>query len=445
MEKNNSNKRLDAVTDNIIPYGGHEAATRDFIFLHRQDDVRQLALKAAGRKDICLDHALNQIEGWQKARVKLPRWAANDDIVYPPRLSMEQCSSEQTAEYKTAVCSRLCKAVEGDETLTLTDLTGGFAVDFTYMSQAFSRAVYVEQQSNLCHIARHNFTALGITHAEAVNARAEDYLERMNRSTVIFVDPARRDNHGGRTYAVADCTPDVLSLCDVLLDKAEFVVLKLSPMLDIGKTVADFGSCCGEVHVVSAGGECKELLLVLSKRFSGVERVYCVVGNSVMSYEPQEENTLRQCGATSYGHLLQDLLTVVAEPSGVYRPSAAEPLYVCEPDAAIMKAGCFATVARRYGVEEIAANSHLFVSSSEVEAFPGRSFEIIAASTMNKRAVKTLLADIGKANIAVRNFPLKPDELKKRLRLKDGGSDYIFATTAADGTHLLLLCRRVRH
>lgn len=443
MENNSKNKRLDAVTDNIIPCGGNETATRDFIFMHRLDDVRQLALKAAGRTDIDLDHALSQIEGWQKARTKLPRWAANDDILYPPRLSMEQCSSEQTAGYKTLVCRRLCKAVGCDGPFTLTDLTGGFAVDFTYMSQAFHRAVYVERMSHLCRIARHNIGALGIAHAEVVNAQAEDYLGRMSRSTVIFVDPARRDTHGGRTYAVADCTPDVLSLRDVLSGKADFVVLKLSPMLDIGKTVADFGSCCGEVHVVSSGGECKELLLVLSKRFNGLEGIYCVAGDSVTRFTPQEESGLRRCAGASTGNTLTGMLSSAARADGVCRPSPSSPLYLYEPDAAIMKAGCFATVAARYGVEEIAANSHLFVSSSPAVAFPGRSFEVAAVSTMNKRVLKALLSGIGKANIAVRNFPLKPDELKKRLRLKDGGSDYIFATTAADGTHLLLLCRRM--
>lgn len=260
-------------------------ATREFILRHREDDVRRLALKGAGRADVDMPLALQQIAGWQTARKKLPTWAAVDGILYPPHLNMEQCSSEQTARYKARIAARPPKnppeegLAEGE--WGLVDLTGGFGVDFYFMAHGANRpSLYVEKNPELCEIARHNFQVLGLE-CSVVCGTAADVLQRIGHAACIYLDPARRDEHGGRTYALEDCTPNVLELLPLLCQKADRIIIKLSPMLDwhcldlnvnVNDNVnlnanlnanANLGDISREVHIVSVGNECKELLLVL--------------------------------------------------------------------------------------------------------------------------------------------------------------------------------------
>ena len=401
--------------------------TEEFILAHRNDDVRTLALKAPRDSGIDISRALDQIAGWQKARRKLPSWAAKDGITYPPHISMEQCSSEQTALYKAAVARRLLASAHTahhtDTADTLTDLTGGFGVDFAFMAPAFRRAVCVERQSHLCEITEHNLSVLGISHAEVINADSEQHLRQMEPCTIIYADPARRDSHGARTFAVSDCTPDVLGMKDTLLDKAGYVMLKLSPMLDWRKAAADFGRCAGEVHIVSSAGECKELLLVLSRHYDGLRRIFCADDGGTLSYTPAE----------------------AAEASGTARALNIHEMPGChlyEPNPSVMKAGCFTLIERRYNVTAVSRDSHLFVSRGPAAGFPGRGFTIQAVTTMNKKELKATLGTLRKANITTRNFPLKADALRRRLRLADGGDTYIFATTLQDGTHVLAVCEK---
>lgn len=423
--------------------------TQEFIFLHRNDDVRTLALKAPRDAGIDIGYALDQISGWQKARTKLPMWAENDGIVYPPHISMEQCSSERTALYKAELCRRLIEEAQADDNITptdglavLTDLTGGFGVDFSYMSAAFDRAVYVERQSRLCDIARHNLGVLGITQAEVINADSEEHLRGMAPSTIIFADPARRDEHGARTFAVGDCTPDVLGMKELLLDKSLFTVLKLSPMLDLKKTLSDFGSCVGEAHIVSAGNECKELLLVISRRYEGLQRIFCVNDNSVFSFSPTENAAAETAGERFFD---DERLTHLSSSDTEKAENNAEDsgrLYLYEPNTSIMKAGCHALTGRRFGARKISRDSHLLVSERLITNFPGRRFMITAVVSMNKKELKRALAGMKRANITVRNFPLGVAELRKRLKLGDGGDYYIFATTTQTEQHMLMICRK---
>ena len=408
--------------------------TEEFITLNLDADVRELALKHAGRTDIDLAYALDQIDGRRRALKKLPRWAAVDGIIYPPHISMEQCSSEPTALYKAAVARRLldsCAPAGGPQAAAptvLVDLTGGFGVDFSYMAPLFGRAVYVERQARLCDVSRHNTALLGITQAEVVCADSTQYIASMAPATMIYADPARRDAAGGRTFAVSDCTPDVLSIKETLLEKAAYVMIKLSPMLDWRKAVADMGAQVGEVHIVSVGNECKELLLVMSGKYAGLERIYCVNDGLEFSFTPEE---LSLCSQPSYNSRLS-------------RSSLpAPPAFLYEPNASLMKAGCFALIARRYAIRQVSRDSHLYVSPCEVPQFPGRGFAVEAVTTMNKKELKAALAGVGRANVAVRNFPLSADALKKKLKLRDGGDTYIFGTTTADGTHVVIVCRRL--
>ena len=431
--------------------------TAEFIREYRERDIRQLALQANRFPDVDMPYALDQIQGWQIARRKLPKWAACDGVIFPPHLSMEQCSSEPTAQYKLNLAMEWASRVESSElrvensaegvnnsseqpatlnsqlsTLNchascMTDLTGGFGVDFSFTSCAFTAATYVERSEQLCHIVEHNLPLLGLNNATVVCADAVEYLSTVEPQTMLFLDPARRDEHGAKTVMLADCTPDVVQLLPKLLEKSRFTMLKLSPMLDWHKAVDDLQGTVREVHIVSVGGECKELLLVLSTVVESELKVYCA-----------------------------DLSTASDTPSlFVYTPGSSAPVvnsklktqnskFVHEPNASIMKAGCFDELAAAYGVSPVSRNSHLFLSDEPVEDFPGRSFVVERVTTMNKGELRKALVGIEKANIATRNFPLTVAELRKRLKIKDGGDVYIFATTTAEGEHLLLISRKYR-
>lgn len=403
--------------------------TEEFITLNADADVRSLALRHAGRTDIDLPYALDQIAGRRTARTKLPAWAATDGMIYPPHIALEQCSSQQTALYKADTVSRLLSRLSQLSRPTLLDLTGGFGVDFSYLAPLFARAVYVERQSRLCDISRHNFSRLGITRAEIICADSEQILASADPVTMIYADPARRDAAGARTFAISDCTPDMLALKDMLLDKACFTMIKLSPMLDWRKAAADFGGSVGEVHIVSAGNECKELLLVLSRRYTRLEKVYCVNDGQIISFDPA-------------------LPSLPVPPSPPSPPSPLTPLtppfHLYEPNSSIMKAGCFTLLAGRYGISQVSPMSHLYISPAALPDFPGRGFIINTVTSMNKRELKAALAGTDRANISVRNFPLSADALRRRLKLKDGGSTYIFGTTAEDGRHLLMIGEKER-
>lgn len=399
--------------------------TAEFIREYRERDIRQLALQANRFPDVDMPYALDQIQGWQIARRKLPKWAACDGVIFPPHLSMEQCSSEPTAQYKLNLAMEWASRV--GHASRMTDLTGGFGVDFSFTSCAFAAATYVERNEQLCHIVEHNLPLLGLNNATVVCADAVEYLSTVEPQTMLFLDPARRDEHGAKTVMLADCTPDVVQLLPKLLEKSRFTMLKLSPMLDWHKAVDDLQGTVREVHIVSVGGECKELLLVLSTVVESELKVYCA-----------------------------DLSTASGSSSlFVYTPGSSAPVanstfniqhstFLHEPNASIMKAGCFDELALAYGVSPVSRNSHLFLSDEPVEDFPGRSFVVERVTTMNKGELRKTLAGIEKANIATRNFPLTVAELRKRLKIKDGGDVYIFATTTAEGEHLLLISRKYR-
>lgn len=441
--------------------------TAEFIQEYREKDTRQLALQSARFPDVDMPYALDQIKGWQTARRKLPTWAACDGIVYPPHLSMEQCSSEPTAQYKLNLAMEWARRV--DHASRMTDLTGGFGVDFSFTSCAFASATYVERNAQLCHMVEHNLPLLGIDNAKVVCADAVDYLSTLDMQTMIFLDPARRDQHGAKTVMLADCTPDVVQLLPQLLKKSRFTMLKLSPMLDWHKAVEDLQGMVREVHIVSVGGECKELLLVLSEEIESELKVFCAdleagggsgeaglsggssrssgSSSSSLSSEPSFPRTpSSSCAPSSPSAPSHASLFVYAPGASRPAPNSQLPTqnskFLHEPNASIMKAGCFDELAAAYGVSPVSRNSHLFLSAEPVDGFPGRSFSIERVTTLNKRELRQALAGIEKANIATRNFPLSVGELRKRLKLKDGGDVYIFATTTAEDEHLLLISHK---
>lgn len=490
-------------------------ATFDFIRQHQDDDVRQLAFLGSKYPEVDMPFALDQIRGRKMARVKLPRWASIDGIIYPPHISMEQCSSEQTALYKAELAARLpglspsssengeekekesenasnlhlseicefagkgavdskfakneatCKKqqilTESKENVNeikeepheedfseetgFVDLTGGFGVDFSYIASRLGvKSMYVERQTHLCEVAKENFGRLGLKNAIVKNGdgievlhsfaskkddaaseslgiigeQSQSLLKTKLGLKLIFIDPARRDDAGNKVVSLKDCTPDVTLLQEEMLSKADYIIIKLSPMLDWHRAVSEL-NCVKEVHIISVNNECKELLLVLSARNMGNLRIYCV--NDAQSFVCEESD--------------MEASSVKIAPS-----TLEEMQYLYEPNASLMKAGCFSVLSERYGARMLSKNSHLFVSLEPIEDFPGRSFRIIAISSFNKKELKRHLSGITKANIATRNFPLSVAELRKRLKLKDGGETYIFATTLSDESHVLVITEK---
>lgn len=469
-------------------------ATIDFIRQHQEEDVRQLAFLGSKYPDVDMPFALDQIRGRQMARVKLPRWANIDGIIYPPHISMEQCSSEVTAMYKAELAARLLnseicefatkgtvvpKFTKNDDTLgkqenvSFLDMTGGFGVDFSYIAaQLGVNSMYVERQAHLCEAAKENFERLGLKNAIVKNGDgvevlhgfstcdADSQISKEMPLRLIFIDPARRDDAGNKVVSLQDCTPDVTLLQDEMLEKSDFVIIKLSPMLDWHRAVSEL-KCVREVHIVSTGNECKELLLVLSSSFgkktkSSAEadedkasetddetshlKIYCINDNQVMSYDETDKSVVSIASGIECG--IVGLEKCSSEENDLPQDNC-KPLYLYEPNASLMKAGCFGVISSRYGVKMLAKNSHLFVSEDPVADFPGRAFRIKAVSSFNKKELKRQLSGVTKANIATRNFPLSVTELRKRLKLKDGGDTYIFATTLSDESHVLFICEKV--
>ena len=501
-------------------------ATQDFIRQHQDEDVRQLAFLGSKYPEVNMPFALDQIRGRKMAHVKLPRWASIEGIIYPPHISMEQCSSEQTALYKAELAARLlglsvsssenekecekasnshfskiCEfASEGavdsefaknedtcekqqiltecdkyvnksegepneedfSEEIEFVDLTGGFGVDFSYIASRLGvKSMYVERQAHLCEAAKENFGRLGLKNAIVKNGDGIEVLhsfalkkddaaseslgitEEQSRSLLktnlglklIFIDPARRDDAGNKVVSLKDCTPDVTLLQEEMLSKADYVIIKLSPMLDWHRAVSEL-NCVQEVHIISVNNECKELLLVLSARNMGEMEASSADG------EVKHAGNLRIYCVNDAQSFVCDELDMESSSVIIAPPVLEEMQYLYEPNASLMKAGCFSVLSERYGARMLSKNSHLFVSMEPIEDFPGRSFRIIAISSFNKKELKRYLSGIAKANIATRNFPLSVAELRKRLKLKDGGETYIFATTLSDESHVLVITEK---
>ena len=447
-------------------------ATQDFIRQHQDEDVRQLAFLGSKYPEVDMPFALDQIRGRKMARVKLPRWASLEGIIYPPHISMEQCSSESTALYKAELAARLLglpasssgTEMKTENEIEFVDLTGGFGVDFSYIAARLGvKSMYVERQAHLCEAAKENFERLGLKNAIVKNgdgievlhsllpkkddaASADDSLGitydqplsllKTNLGLkIIFIDPARRDDAGNKVVSLKDCTPDVTVLQEEMLSKADYVIIKLSPMLDWHRAISEL-SHVREVHIISVNNECKELLLVLSAQNMGEMEASSADG------EVKHAGNLRIYCINDAQCFVSDELDMESSSVKIAPSPLEEMQYLYEPNASLMKAGCFGVLSERYDARMLSKNSHLFVSREPIVAFPGRSFRIIAVSSFNKKELKRHLSGITKANIATRNFPLSVAELRKRLKLKDGGETYIFATTLSDESHVLVITEK---
>lgn len=395
--------------------------TRLFIREHSSDDVRALALQAKKYPNIDMPTAITQIAGRQVAAEKIPSWKEIEDIWYPKHLSLEQCSSEITARYKA-------RLLQGE---SLTDLTGGFGIDCSFLASNFKSATYVERQEELCEIAAHNFPLLNLNHITVRNEDGVAYLQAMSPVDCIFLDPARRNEHGGKTVAISDCEPDVAELEALLLSKANRIMVKLSPMLDLSLALKELKHT-QEVHILSVNNECKELLLLLGQETPTEQApaeeipIHCV---NLFTKETQEEQHF--------------VFTREQEQRNECMYTDTLGNYLYEPNTSLLKAGAFRSIATAYSVRKLHPNSHLYTSDTFIENFPGRMFRIVNQCSFNKKEVKENLADLKKANVTVRNFPATVAELRKRLHLTEGGDTYLFASTLNNGQKVIIRCEKV--
>ena len=394
---------------------------RDFIQAHIFDDTAELLLAARRYPDVDMPFVVEQIEARRRLKDKLPVWYANADLVMGGRVPAEQCSSEQTARYKRSILSSFRDGHVG----SLCDMTGGMGVDFWYMSEGMQRAIYTERQPHLCEVARHNFRALADgKHPDEVEIRCGDGRELPIPSVdVIYLDPARRATDGSRVYAMEDCEPNIVEWQDELLQHAQMVMVKLSPMVDLTDVLRKLKGV-REVHIVGVKNECKEVLVVIEKQVECADvQIHCVdfLTDKTIEYSFRPSDHAHR---------------VSLPPSGVRG-------LLFEPDVTLMKAQAFASLCMRYPVNQLAPDTHLMTSDQPVPDFPGRIFTVEAQLPFSSKTLKQLKRTIPKANIATRNFPLTADQLRQRTGIKDGGDTYLFGAYVSGQGNLLLSCRKL--
>lgn len=388
------------------------AKIQSFILAHENDDIFELALNEKRYPDIPIKAVVQQIKARQKARTKLSAWHRTDGIIFPPSLSMEQCSSELTAKYKAEI-------VGGGR---LMDLTGGAGVDSYYFSKAFKNIHYVEKDANLSELAKHNFEKLGAKNIEVHHQTATDFLmDKTLKADCVYLDPARRGDYNSKIFKLEDSQPNILELKQKIFEVTNKILLKTAPMLDIQQALTQLKNVI-KVYVVAVKNDCKEVLYLLEKDFLGDPQIITV------NFKNQE---IRE----AFSFYKKDELiaeVTLGMPKG----------YIYEPNAAILKAGAYRSIAKDFQLEKLHANSHLYTSSEHVEDFPGRVFICEKVCKYDKKTLLKLLPN-KKANITVRNFPNTVQQIRKKTGIKPGGDVYLFATTVMDEKPLVLICRKV--
>ena len=412
--------------------------TLQYIDSHTTDDVAYLALHPSKDPQVDMAMALQQIAGRQKAKEKLPDWYATAGILYSKKVSLEQCSSSQTADYKASL-------VEGE---SFADLSGGFGVDTIAIARKFGKGYYVEPQEELCELFQHNSKTLGINHIAIIQNTMEDFIDEMEAVDVIYLDPSRRDVHGRRVVSLEDCTPNLLEWKSVLLKKCSTLMVKLSPMIDLHQTLRALPETFA-VHVIAVNGECKEVVCLLTTNApnNGICRnaKFCV---STPNTDATDTTIVAVdiCNNTTDGTRRDAInrVSTTVETERTTPPSIAPELgaYLYEPNAAVMKAGIFNSISQQFQVQKLDKNTNLFTSNELREDFPGRIFRIEAVHEFHPRKTAKELSHLESASIAVRNFPLPAEELRKVLKIKDGNACYLFGCTLFDGRKVILQTKK---
>ena len=383
------------------------SAIQEFINKNLNSKASDLILKSTLYPQWDMKAIAQQLVGKQIAKKKLPTWFDNNEVLYPVRLSMEQCSSEETAKYKTTIIN----SGRG------IDLTGGFGVDTFFLSKKSESLIYCERNEDLALLVTNNLKALNQYNCIVYVGDGVEYLKNIKKIDWIFIDPSRR-KESQRVFRLDDCEPNVIDLIELFFDKAEHVLIKTAPLLDIRETLSDL-IAVKEVHVIAVNNDCKEVIYLLEKDFTGESQIFCV--NLKKEHKEEFRFTLSE---------EREALSLYSEPLE----------YIYEANVAIMKAGAFKSIASKHELYKLHKHSHLYTSQKLISDFPGRRFKIKEIINPDKKSLTKLPK---KANLSCRNYPHKVDVLKKKLKLSDGGNDYIFATTLIGEQFKLLVCEKI--
>lgn len=381
---------------------------QEFINSHLDSDIASLLLKGVPFKSIEPKLIVEQIEAKKRCEKKLPTWFNSKDIYYPNKFNIEQSSSEITANYKANL-------VSGE---SLIDLTGGFGVDAYYFSKQVEIITHCEINPELSEIVQHNYKALKVSNINCINENGIDALTLNNKSfDWIYIDPSRRDDTKKKVFLLSDCTPNVLMIHETLFKYANNVMIKTSPLLDIKATTNDLKNV-KELHIVAVNNEVKELLWLLQRDFKSDFLIKTI--NITKSQSQKFEFSFKDEANSTANY--------------------SEPLtYLYEPNSAILKSGAFNSVAEQLSLSKLHKHSHLYTSEEKID-FPGRRFKIDNILPFSKKSISK--TGIKKANITTRNFPLSVSEIRKKLKLKDGGAVYLFFTTDLNNVKIVLICSK---
>lgn len=381
---------------------------KEFINKNLKQNINSLALKKNPFPDYEWSWILNQIQAKQKAEKKLPTWFANDDIIFPSTLSIEQTSSETLAKFKASLIS-------GE---TLIDLTGGFGVDDLYFAKRFTKVIHCEFQEDLSAIVEHNFKVLNADTIETISGNSIFYLQQSSEKfDWIYIDPARRDDKKSKVFLLKDCTPNVVELQDFLFEKSDNILIKVAPLLDISSILNELSNV-KTIYSIGLNNEVKELLIVQQKSFTGQPELIAV---NISNDETIHQDTFSLIDAID-SHLSIPLS------------------YLYEPFTSYLKTGAYNNIATKFNVFKLHKHSHLYTSEELID-FPGRSFKIEQVIPYNKKDIKLL--ENTKANVTTRNFPLKVEEIRKKHKIKDGGGMYLFFTTDLNNDKIVVICKKI--
>lgn len=389
-----------------LPLSAH---LQDFIARHESDSTESLLLHAQLYPDIDVPFAVNQILARKNIKDKLPLWYANRELIFPSRIATEQCSSETTASYKQQL-------IKGD---TVCDLTGGLGIDSWYFAQKAKKVTYIERFPEYCRAAEHNFKILNTNNIHILNTDCRNLLDTLQADT-FYIDPARRSDSNKRLFALSDCEPNILSLKKNLLLNTQRLIIKISPMADITETLRLLPETT-EIHILAVKNDCKEILFVLENIPQNL-RIYTV------SFQ------LNECQKFSF--------TPEEEKNAPLLLAEVPEMYLYEPNAALLKSGAFKSAATHYNLLKLHQHSHLYTSGKYCENFPGRKFIIRNYFPFTGKRLKQLHKDIPKANIAVRNFPMTVQQIRKTSGITEGGDVYLFATTTVNTRRIILVCEK---
>lgn len=411
----------------------------EFISSHMNDDISRLLLARSKWPEIDMDIAVNSIESRRKLKGKVQEWYDNHSLIFPIRLSAEQCSSSATAHYKAALAERIALASpDSGADWRIADLTGGLGVDSWFFSKKASEVLYNEMQTVLCEAAGHNFKALGGSNIRISNNAVGNGPSELSPSAllsefcpdIVYMDPARRGEGGRKVFLIEECTPDVLTLKDEIFGIARHILIKLSPMADISMVCERLGTRCREVHAVAAGGECKELLIWMDREWKDELSIHAVElqGDypasepAVFCFRPSEERT------------------PATMPIGGRH-------YLFEPGKALMKSGAFNLIGTRYGIAKLGKSTHYYIfdDQEKIQILKGlgKVFEIIRYESLDKRTMKAACCDFPKAEVTARNIPMDTDTLRKRLGVTSGDDAHIFGLKSDSEGNLLLCTKRM--